>query len=714
MDWVNTRSRLYWYDQYALNEQETAFARYDPDRIVEELVAVGADIVTVYAANQFGIAYYPSTILVQHPNLKGRDYVGDLATRLRAKGKKVILYMNWLDSTHPEWNMVPLGCDQATVRAPQRLASWATPANPNGRVQALPGGAWQVPCLNSPRAEQVVSIAREIVDRYQPDGFHLDMFSNGDVCVCDYCRPALERICRTADITRQVIRDHWVEFINWRCERSAAVLSKVSAVLRERGVLAAHNPFAPLYVAAMWGQDIAWLDSLGVFLSECFDRFLAPSSDLNSTSINVRWQHSVGKPAWIIPTQHPIHYAHWPISRALWEVFASACKANGGKAFGPCGVGARPDTSTSPEMLANVRHGFDCYLRDADLDQNAVSAAKIALVFSWATRKYFGAGNQQWLEEFSGWARLLIEEHLPYDIVTAERIWDAASLQQYDLVILPNSAHLGDRVCRALRDYVRRGGRVLATAETSLWDDRGGKRADFALANTLGISWRGSLEGHFAVQRPGEPEPASGIFQQVASPGKAMAYRVDVDPAGSVSGTKDPLPMRVSEWPVVTVGSFGKGETCYIAFDIGRYFSMHGDRHIGAWMAEQLDAILPARQIVVKAPRTVEVTVWRQTTPERTIIHLANRTVPWTLPTDERQITEIIPVHDIEVTIDAPYRDCVVTARDADVSAHTDGDKLVARAAVVKAYAAIVIEAPSGVSSTAKTTVTACRSGERC
>jgi len=692
MDWVNTRSRLYWYDQYALNEQESAFARYDPDRIAAELVGVGADIVAVYAANQYGIAYYPSAILPQHPHLQGRDYVGDLLTRLRAHGKRVILYTNWLDSKHPEWNMVPLGCNPAVVRAPERLASWADPTDPDRRVQALPGGAWQVPCLNSPRAAQVVAIAREIVERYRPDAFHLDMFSNGEVCVCDYCRPALERICRTSEITREAIREHWGEFIDWRCSRSAAVVANVTAVLREQGVVAAHNAFAPLYVGAIWGQDIAWLDSLGVFLSECFDRFLAPTSDLNSTSINVRWQHSVGKPSWTLLTQHPIHYAHWPVSKALWEVCAAACKANGGKAFGPCGVGARPDTTTSPGMLEAVRHAFDFYMQDADLDRDARSAARIALVFSWATRKYFGAGDGQWLEELSGWARLLIEEHLPYDIVTAEHASDPAGLGQYDLVILPNCACLSDEFCRVLGDYVRGGGRVLATAKTSLWDERGKRRADLGLAETLGVSWRGSREGHFALSRPGEAEPASGILEQVASSGKVTAHLVEVDPAGSVCGTKDPLPMQAGAWPVAARSSCGKGVACYLAFDVGRYFSMHGDAHIGAWMTEQVEALLPGRQVVVTAPRTVEVTVWRQTDAERTIIHLANRTAPWTLPTDARQITEIIPVHDVEVALDAPYPDAVVTGRQAQVSARREGDRLLVHVPVVRAYAAIVIE----------------------
>lgn len=36
-EWLRKRQRIYWYDQYALNEQETAFANYDPDRIAAEL-----------------------------------------------------------------------------------------------------------------------------------------------------------------------------------------------------------------------------------------------------------------------------------------------------------------------------------------------------------------------------------------------------------------------------------------------------------------------------------------------------------------------------------------------------------------------------------------------------------------------------------------------------------------------------------------------------
>ncbi|MFH2068738.1 MAG: hypothetical protein ABII89_04665 [Candidatus Omnitrophota bacterium] len=149
-NWVNKRNRIYWYDQYALNEQDTAFAKYDPARIAEELTLTGTDIIVIYATNQFGIAYYPSRIWPQHPNLKGQDYVGDILLRLRKQGKKVVLYVNWLDSKHAEWNFIPIGHRDDPYYREQPLASWAQPEKTNGRIQALPGGAWRAPCLNSP------------------------------------------------------------------------------------------------------------------------------------------------------------------------------------------------------------------------------------------------------------------------------------------------------------------------------------------------------------------------------------------------------------------------------------------------------------------------------------------------------------------------------------------------------------------------------------
>ena len=183
--WATARARIYFYDQYALNEEASAFAAYDPDRITDELVATGADVIVVYAANQFSIAYYPSKVWPQHPNLKGRDYVGDLFSRLRKRGKKVAAYVNWLESRHADWNTIPLGKEDDPGIREFPLVSWADPNDPERRVQNVPGGKWRFPCINSPRRGQIVAATREIVERYSPDAFCLDMYhANFGACVC--------------------------------------------------------------------------------------------------------------------------------------------------------------------------------------------------------------------------------------------------------------------------------------------------------------------------------------------------------------------------------------------------------------------------------------------------------------------------------------------------------------------------------------------------
>jgi len=102
-----------------------------------------------------------------------------------------------------------------------------------------------------------------------------------------------------------------------------------------------------------------------------------------------------------------------------------------------------------------------------------------------------------------------------------------------------------------------------------------------------------------------------------------------------------------------------------------------------------IDSILPARQIIVKAPRSIEVTVLRQDSRQRTIIHLADQTQS---PGDMTRITEIVPVHEIEVAIKAPSPNPEVTCRGSQISTVLEGERLRVNVAKLDSYAAIVIE----------------------
>lgn len=681
-DWLRKRQRIYWYDQYALNDQEVAFSNFDPDRIAAELKTTGADILAVYAANQFSVAYYPSTVWPMHPNLKGRDYFGEVSSRLQRQGQKVIAYINWLESRHPEWYVVPLG-GRPEKEFP--LASWAKPDDPDWRVQRVPGGAWRFACINSPRRAQVVRVAREIVEKYRPDGFHLDMFFNPGVCVCDYCRPSLEKICGTTDITIEAINAHWREFIDWRNECSASLIGEVSAILREHGVFAAHNGQNPLWLSPIYGFDRNLLPHLDLYLSEIF-------YDLHASDLTMRWHRAIGMPSCELLTSTSPGHAHLSVPFAAWQVSAASAKANGCNILGPCGVGAYPDTTSSKRLLDTVRRGLDFFMEDADLHDDATPDAKVALVFSWATRKYFREGRMDWSQELDGWSRVLIEEHIPFEVLVAENVTSADDLRPFDLVILPNTAYVDDDFCEAVAAYVRTGGRVLATGETSLGNGQGFDRADFAMGELFGITRKGAVEGNFAMEGSVEPEPATGVFQQVHASGQILARQFATDPDGAVAGGPDPFPIRTTEWPVAVTRDVEDGCVLYVAFGLGRYYALQTLVHARDRMAQYIDRLLPQRQIRVEAPRCLDVTIWRRERPARTVIHLANRTP---LAHDLPRLHEVTPVSEVRLEFESPYPNARVTFRKAEATAERIGNTIAVRIPELDVYAAVVIE-PNG------------------
>ena len=68
-------------------------------------------------------------------------------------------------------------------------------------------------------------------------------------------------------------------------------------------------------------------------------------------------------------------------------------------------------------------------------------------------------------------------------------------VDQFKLLILADAAALSNAQCDAIREYVKRGGSLLATYETSLYDECGQRRKDFGLADVFGVSFDGRIDG---------------------------------------------------------------------------------------------------------------------------------------------------------------------------------------------------------------------------
>src|SRR6476659_4039859 len=107
---------------------------------------------------------------------------------------------------------------------------------------------------------------------------------------------------------------------------------------------------------------------LDVLLREAF-------SNLDITTLVARTARALGKPGWQLLTSSYTRHAHLSIPPAWWRATAASCKANNVAVLGPCGTGAFPDTTTSPELLRNVAGAFERFTKDADLHPGARSQA---------------------------------------------------------------------------------------------------------------------------------------------------------------------------------------------------------------------------------------------------------------------------------------------------------------------------------------------------
>ncbi|MEW6368700.1 MAG: hypothetical protein AB1714_29070 [Acidobacteriota bacterium] len=115
--------------------------------------------------------------------------------------------------------------------------------------------------------------------------------------------------------------------------------------------------------------------------------------------------------------------------------------------------------------------------------------ANVALYYSDPSVHWIDApsrGNDDFFEEFNGLGILFGELHVSYCVIGPHRL---SELGSFDAVVLPNAASMSDSEAAAFNDYVKEGGVLISTAETSLYDSGGQRRSDYALKDVFGANY---------------------------------------------------------------------------------------------------------------------------------------------------------------------------------------------------------------------------------
>ena len=126
----------------------------------------------------------------------------------------------------------------------------------------------------------------------------------------------------------------------------------------------------------------------------------------------------------------------------------------------------------------------------------------LGIVASEQTRTLYAQGALPvYFSHTLGAFKAFLEKHVPVRVLTEHDLEDA-DLQGVRVLVLPNVACLSPRAAEVVRRFVKAGGGLVATFETSLYDEHYQKRSDFALADLFHAQYHRHDHGHPADREP--------------------------------------------------------------------------------------------------------------------------------------------------------------------------------------------------------------------
>ena len=654
-----------WYDR-PMRWAQLAFVEDDPGNYepafwLDYFRRIHADAACLSAGGC--VAFYPTKVPLHYRSrwLGERDCFGELVKGCRELGMNVLartdphaVHQDVYDA-HPDWIAVD------ATGAKRR--HWSDPE------------LWVTCALGPYNFEYMPQINDEIISAYKVDGLFSNRWAGSGICYCEHCRTNFREFCglelpRTLDPQAEPRKQYiiWHEkrlFDLWRLwDSRIKAINPNAAYLANAGGGALSDldmktigELAPTLFAdrqARRGLMLPWANGKN---GKEYRATLGRKAIAGIFSVGLeeeyRWKDSV---------QSGPEIRTWVADGIAQGLRPWFTKFN-----------AKPiDRRWLPvvEDLYKWHHENERYLR------NEEPLARVAMVYSQQTATFYGGEHARAKVEDPalGYYQALVEGRIPFEMVH-DRLLDAARLNSFGVLILPNIAALSTEQCKQIESFVQRGGSIVATHETSLYDEWGVRRSDFGLASLLGVSFDGGLEGPMRNSYLTlEKDPATGQFHPLLSGledatriingvNRVRVHRTQADlgvPLTVVPSYPD-LPMEEvfpravkTKEPGVYLRQVGRGRVVYFPFDLDRTFWEvldvdHGKllRNAVLWASGQ------PQPLTVKGPGLLDVSLWRQR--ESLTVHLVNLTNPMAM---KGPVREIIPVsrQQLRITIPAGVR----------------------------------------------------------
>jgi len=619
-------------------------SKFDPNRYADMLVKSHAQSIVCYCQSHVGLFNYPTKVGRQHQAFAGRNIMQEMIDACHKRDIAVQLYTSLIfDRTaaddHPEW----------------RMRTW------DGKIQGE-GGRHGVLCINSPYREYVRSFVTEISQNFNFEGIRFDMTFWPWLCFCEHCQKRFD-----AEVGGEIPKT-----INWFDEKWVAFQRRRESWLVEFAKIATdtvreHRPSATVEHQAST-FPLNWMFGVTAPLAAQND-FLQGDfygDALQGSFVRKLLENLTPKRPFGYETSFSVSLADHTArkSTALLEAKASAAIADHAAfifidAIDPVGT-------VNPNPHERMGQVFEKLMPYYD-QLGGERVRDIAIYYSPESKlSFFGNGKPVASPDTSDThtsasmqaARRILEAHLPLGVVTKQSLleWQAAykglpedergdafdkdelpGLKGVRVLVLASVNMLDADESDAIRDWVRMGGRLYASAGTSIVDTRGRVNKDFQLADVFGVS----LVEPYWSDRPrflAPTQAGSKLFIDFDADypafctqfGPKIKVRSDAHvlatttlpwpapkPSQFASIHSNP-PWTKTEEPELVRNSFGRGQVIFSASPIEMVETL------GDTFTQLVKSLLPTPHFAVEAPKCVEVTLFEQPDRNRAVLALVN------------------------------------------------------------------------------------------
>lgn len=269
--------------------------------------------------------------------------------------------------------------------------------------------------------------------------------------------------------------------------------------------------------------------------------------------------------------------------------------------------------------------------------------------------------------DFEGWYDILSRLHEPFDIIDDYAV-ENKDISRYKTIILPNVSCMSDIETEKIEEFVRAGGNLISTYDTSLYDELGKELDKPRLMDIMGIA---AIEGRQELPQDhikfednkftrGVAQsfiPAPNLYQKIVPANGAEACMVYREPQPSVYCNI----MPATKYPVVIENKFGKGRSIYFTGNIGLGYFRY---QIPEFKLMAKNALRLLAEPKIEIPDTVDsIDISYRSNGSEDSLHVINYTGAMTRP-----IERILPLTDVKVQIyDTSIEKVYDTKRERDL-----------------------------------------------